>query len=72
MDRLNRMLQAAQGMGISAGGGPGGVSQPVALRISPCVLRLEVFCLLSLSYNAVSSFRRLGLTCAHVGFCKPD
>lgn len=33
MDRLNRMLQAAQGMGISAGGGPGGVSQPVALQV---------------------------------------
>lgn len=51
MDRLNRMLQAAQGMGISAGGGPGGVSQPVALRSSPCVLQLELFCLLSLNYN---------------------
>lgn len=41
MDRLNRMLQAAQGMGISAGGGPGGVSQPVTLRVSPYTRRLE-------------------------------
>lgn len=42
MDRLNRMLQAAQGMGISAGGGPGGVSQPVAFQVSPCIHRLEL------------------------------
>lgn len=27
MDRLNRMLQAAQGMGMGGGGAPGGVSQ---------------------------------------------
>lgn len=35
MDRLNRMLQAAQGMGMG-GGAPGGVSQtitPISLRV---------------------------------------
>lgn len=37
MDRLNRMLQAAQGMGMGAGSGPGGVSTPVAFPVSPCV-----------------------------------
>jgi 26S proteasome regulatory subunit N11 len=35
MDRLNRMLQAAQGMGMG-GGAPGGVSQMIT-PISPCV-----------------------------------
>lgn len=30
MDRLNRMLHAAQGMGMGMGGAPGGVSAPVA------------------------------------------
>lgn len=37
MDRLNRMLQAAQGMGMGAGSGPGGVSTPRVFLISPCV-----------------------------------
>ncbi|KAJ6106371.1 JAB1/Mov34/MPN/PAD-1 ubiquitin protease-domain-containing protein [Penicillium capsulatum] len=35
MDRLNRMLQAAQGMGMG-GAAPGGVSQPVVVMASPC------------------------------------
>ena len=30
MDRLNRMLHAAQGMGMGMGGAPGGVSALVA------------------------------------------
>lgn len=36
MDRLNRMLQAAQGMGMG-GAAPGGVRQSVVYMVSPCV-----------------------------------
>ena len=36
MDRLNRMLQAAQGMGMG-GAAPGGVSWTIAFPVSPCV-----------------------------------
>ena len=36
MDRLNRMLQAAQGMGMGSAA-PGGVRQPVVSMVSPCV-----------------------------------
>lgn len=36
MDRLNRMLQAAQGMGMGMGGAaPGGVSQPASYLRHP-------------------------------------
>lgn len=35
MDRLNRMLQAAQGMGMGSAA-PGGVRHPVVSMILPC------------------------------------
>lgn len=35
MDRLNRMLQAAQGMGMG-GAAPGGVSLSITSPVSPC------------------------------------
>jgi len=39
MDRLNRMLHAAQGMGMGMGGAPGGVS---ALVASLCCISFEI------------------------------
>jgi hypothetical protein len=42
MDRLNRMLQAAQGMGMG-GGAPGGVSQTIIpISLSVYLLKLLV------------------------------
>lgn len=70
MDRLNRMLQAAQGMGMG-GGAPGGVGQTKSAFIS------DVMALLSVDYRLLDwdseqhrSFREL--TDGLIGYTELD
>lgn len=57
MDRLNRMLQAAQGMGMDSTA-PGGVSQPLVSTVVPCGYSVELLSLLAESHTANRSLIR--------------